>query len=337
MSKVLVTGGAGFVGAYVVEALVRAKSEVVVYDASVANNTLDVLVASGLISGSALESQVSLVQGTVTDGWSLYRACERHEVESIVHLASPLTEDVTKYPLRGIHEICAGTATVFEVARSIGIRRVVWTSSIGIFGAVDARGNGALRGGSVEWAPTVYGSCKQLCEVMAHRYWEEDAVDSIGVRLTVVYGCGRLRGFMSFASNAIRDAALGRPVDITFGDQYLNWQYVGDVAELICRCLDPGVTGAGNVFTTGGESRTYSEFAAVLRLLDPAVEISVSDGEDPALSGIVMNVERAAFEEVSGFVPRFSMEQGVEAAYDGYRRLLSHESGVSMGRSVGLW
>lgn len=337
MGKVLVTGGAGFVGAYVVDALVRAGREVVVYDAAVSNNTLDVLLASGVLGDrDAFGSQVTLLQGSVTDGWTFYRACEHHDVDSLVHLASPLTEDVRKDPFRGINEICAGTATAFEVARALGMRRLVWTSSIGIFGVGRERDTSSRRGGSVEWAPTLYGSCKQLCEVMARRYWEEDSVDSIGVRLTVVYGCGRLRGFMSYASNLIRDVALGRPVSIPFGAQRLDWQYVEDVAELVCTCLDTGVKGAGNVFTTGGDVRTYGEAAAVLHALDPEARISVSDAVDPALDGVV-DAECAAFEDATGFTPKFSMEQGVEATYKRYRQLLSHEAGVNVGRSVGLW
>jgi UDP-glucose 4-epimerase len=336
MQRVLVTGGAGFIGAYTVRALARAQHMVVIYDWAVRNNTLDLLVASEDAAGrAALESQVTIVPGSITDGWALQRACESHAVDAIVHLASPLTEDVTLQPLAGIDNICRGTATVFEVARAQRIRRVVWASSVGVFG--QAPGEIQPGGGSISWAPTLYGSCKQLCEIMARRYWEADSVDSIGLRLTVVYGCGRLRGFMSYPSRLIRDVATGLPIQIPFGAQPMNWQYVEDVASLIAHCIQAEALAPGEVFTTSGDVRTYSEAAGVLRRLAPEVDIECVDGTDPALDAVPMSFDQSALEAALGFATALPMEQGITAAYSRYRRLLESEDGQDAGRQAGLW
>src|SRR5262245_24838436 len=95
-ANVLVTGGAGFVGAYVVRDLLRAGSMPIVFDAATAPDTLDSVLEPDEREGLAIE------RGDVTDSWRLLRLCERHHVGRIVHLASPLTKTVRDSPRAGL-------------------------------------------------------------------------------------------------------------------------------------------------------------------------------------------------------------------------------------------
>lgn len=316
---VLVTGGAGFVGAYVARDLIASGSEVVVYDAAVSRNTLDLV-----LPDSGQHRSVRLVQGRITDGWRILRACRDHGVDSIVHLASPLTQDVAENIPTGIEDVCSGTATVFEVALAAGIERVVWASSIAVFGPSGRYAPGPIPDDAPHVPESLYGSCKSLCEQMAATYFEREGLLSAGLRLTVVYGPGRLRGYMTFPSDFIRRVALGEPSELPFGDQCVNWQYVEDVSAMFTAALGAPLPGAV-ALNTYGDARTFGQAAAVLQELVPDARIQVRSGnfaDADGRSDAPAEYEATLLRDLLGFEPRFPFEQGIKATYRGYRHLI---------------
>ena len=138
-------------------------------------------------------------------------------------------------PIRsdGIRDICGGTATVFDAAHEAGLRRVVWASSVAVFGARGEYPPGRPRQTMLATDPLrLYGSCKSLCENLARRAFRRWSRRR-RPRLSVVYGAGRLRGYMSYPSHLMRRAALGEPVHIPWGRQRMHWQYVEEVADMV--------------------------------------------------------------------------------------------------------
>src|SRR5699024_10292982 len=137
----------------------------------------------------------------------------------------------------GIRDICLGTAALFDAARAAGLRRVVWASSVAVFGPSSIYPPGPLADDAPHRPATVYGSCKSLCETLALRAHRVDGLDVVGLRLSVVYGAGRLRGYMSYPSHLLRAAAAGEAVHIPYGPQRLHWQHVEEVAAMIATAL----------------------------------------------------------------------------------------------------
>jgi UDP-glucose 4-epimerase len=312
---VLVTGGAGFLGSYVVRDLLRLGRDVVVFDHTVVSNALDSVLEPSDRAGLRLE------HGDITDGWRLLRLCERHGVDRIVHLASPLTNAIHESPGPALAAMCGGTANVFEAARALRLRRVVWASSSAVFGrpAVVPVANDAPRR-----PESLYGSGKVLCEDLAAAYRGDFGVDSIGLRLTVLYGAWRLRGWgPSFGqdSDPVRAAVLGDPVVVSQPELRLDWLYVEDAAELVCRSLEAPAP-ADHVFNTSGEAATRRVFAERIAEAVPSAVLVVEPGEaHAAAEGVVF--DDTALRNQIGYGSRRSLSEGIEATVTAYRQARS--------------
>jgi UDP-glucose 4-epimerase len=317
---VLVTGGAGFVGSYVVRDLLRAGARPVVFDSVIGLSTLASVVPAEDRAGLMME------QGDVTDEWKLLRLCQRHEVERIVHLASPLTRSVRESPKAGLAAMCGGTANVFEVVRALGLGRVVWASSIAVFGSAA----GPVAPDSARRPSSLYGSGKALCEDLAAAYRDDHGVDSIGLRLAVLYGPWRLRGWeASFGqeSDPIQTAVAGRPIVVREPELRLNWLYVEDASGLICRALT-AATPAEHVFNTSGEAATRLEFSARIAELVPGAEITVEPdlnrppGAVPDRSG---EFDDGPLREQIGYATHHDLREGIGKTVAEYRRVEGSE------------
>jgi UDP-glucose 4-epimerase len=312
MSKVLVTGGAGFVGAYVTRDLLAAGEEVVVYDVSIASNVLDRVVPADA------RDRLTLVEGELTDGWGLLAVCQRQAVDRMVHLASPLTQWVRSNPAAGVAAICGGTATVLEIARALSMTRVAWTSSISVYGPT---GDTASPGRAARGRPeSLYGSAKVLCEDLAAAYRRDHRVDSVGFRFPVLYGPWRARGLeasFGLRDDPIRSAARGQPVVIPKAGRTLNWLYVEDASDLLVRALRQA-TPPEPVFDVSGEIASMREFARLLGELEPEAPVTV-EGDEPEPAAAMAAVDDHPLRRWVGWAPRHTLRDGVAKTLAAYR------------------
>ena len=319
---VLITGGAGFIGAYVTRRLLSEGLRVVVYDLQPRGNVLDLLVPD---HQSAANAPI-LEGGEITDGFRLLSLCRKYNVDSIVHLASPLTMDVVGNPATGIRDICLGTHTVFATAREARLRRVVWASSVAIYGGAADYPPGPLAEEAFHNPANLYGASKSLCETMARQMSETDGLDLIGLRLSVVYGAGRRRGYMTYPSALMRDAALSDAVTVRFGDQRLHWQYVEEVAGMALAALQAERHGGGRIYNAFGDCRSWRDVAGTLRSLKPQLKIEVRDEIDQALSGTVEDYAATGFTRDYGLTSQWPLEAGIADTLKTYQAMATESA-----------
>lgn len=320
IKTVLVTGGAGFIGAYVTRKLLDEGLRVVVYDVQPRGNVLDFLIPNH----AALPNAPVLVGGEITDAFHLMRICRENAVDGIIHLASPLTMDVVANPATGIRDVCLGTNTVFATAREAGIGKVVWTSSVAVYGAAARYGNGALPEDALHDPPTLYGAAKSLCEVMARQMATTTDVDIVGLRLSVVYGAGRRRGYMTYPSALMRDAATSSSVTVRFGDQKLHWQYVQEVADMCFAALMSPRRSGGRVYNAFGDCRSWRDAAGILKKLRPSLQVELLNEVDTALAGVVEDYAADGFTRDYGLAYGWPLERGIAETLDTYSRMAAN-------------
>jgi nucleoside-diphosphate-sugar epimerase len=314
---VLVTGGAGFIGAYVTRRLLGEKMRVVIYDKQPRGNILDLLLPDHQSHAGATVVEA----GEITDAFKLMALCREYAVDSIVHLASPLTMDVVENPATGIRDICLGTHTVFATAREARVRRVVWASSVAVFGGAAVYPPGPLAENAFHCPSNLYGSSKSLCETMAREMAQLDKLDIVGLRLSVVYGAGRRRGYMTYPSQLLRDAAMSDAVTVRFGDQRLHWQYVEDVADMALAALFSERRGSGEVYNAFGDSRSWRDAAAILKRLLPKLTVDIHDEVDKTLAGTVEDYDASGFTRDYRHRTKWPLEAGIADTLKIYRAM----------------
>jgi UDP-glucose 4-epimerase len=305
---IMITGGTGFIGIHLARLLLQAREEVVLFDAHPDRQAIQ-----GILP------QVRVVRGDVTALQDLLHAVKAYGVERIVHLAYIVGPENEQNPSRAIQINCIGTNHVFEVARLEGLRRVVWASSIAVYGPPSYYGKEALEEDDPPHPTRVYGACKLLNEHLAEHYFHEFEIGHIGLRPSVVYGPGRLRGSAQFMQEWIETAAVGGQITIPAGDECDTWSYVGDVAQAFFLAVQADTPPSQRIFNIGGDFRSRRELGALLERLVPEACITIGS-EARAGSGYrstkYLNQRLA---DALGFRLQWPLERGVKATVNWVR------------------
>lgn len=231
--KILVVGGAGFIGVRVAARLAARGAAARVFDLPSAFDR----------SGATLQD---CVDGDVTDLESLRQAAQG--CDGIIHLAGLMTRDCASNPRRAIDVNVAGSLNVFEVARRDRLP-VAYLSSSGVFGPDDA---------SFPVPLTLYGVTKLAVEGIARVYAADYLVPSLGLRPYVVYGPGESSGIAAGPSIALAAAVRRQPATIRFSGR-VGFVYVDDVARMLADAVTQSMSGA-SVLTVAGDTRDMEDF-----------------------------------------------------------------------------
>src|SRR5437762_7071338 len=264
--RVLLTGGYGCIGSWIVRNLLDRGDQVWVYDLKEDPRRLRLLVDEGRLA------EVTFVQGDVTDLTHLRQAIDRNEITHVIHLAGLQVPTCRADPILGAKVNVLGTLAVFEVAKALGsqVQRIVYASSAAVFGGPDRYPAGPLPDDVLLVPSTHYGVFKCCNEGNARIYFQDHGVSSIGLRPWTVYGVGRDLGMTSEPTKAIKAVLLGRPYAISFGG-WTDFQYVDDVAKAFVLCLERPYSGAKS-YNLRGQVVTLADFHAALRKVLPEAE-----------------------------------------------------------------
>jgi UDP-glucose 4-epimerase len=307
--KVLVTGGAGFIGSHVAERLVADDHEVVVLDDLNTGFRENVHPDARLVVGSVADD--ALVRDTV-EGCTLvfHEAAHKAVLRSVEH---PLPTDTAN---------THGTLTVLKAALDAGVRRVIHASSSSIYG-------GAAQVPTREDEPahprSPYAVSKLAAEHYCRVFTELYGLETVALRYFNVYG-PRQRPDATYAAviPLFVDALLHGRRPIVHGDglQSRDFTYISDVVEAnMIAATAPADGCAGRVYNiAGGASWSLLD---ILRILGDLLGV-VPEPEFTALRpGDVRRsqADASAAARDLGFKCRVSMEEGLRLTVDWLRSL----------------
>ena len=310
--KILITGGAGFIGTTLARRLVD-DNEIVAVD----NLHRDAL------SGSDLDAHpnFTFVEGDVLEAEQIFRLAEG--VSHIVHCAAIAGVDtVLESPVRTMRVNVIGTYNVLEAALATKgtLERVVEFSTSEVFGTYAFRvaETSVTTTGSVGEARWTYAVSKLAGEHMAHAYHDELGLPSVSVRPFNVFGPRQIGGG---AIRAFIEAALaGRDLTVHGdGSQIRAWCYVDDLVDAILLCLEhPRAVGESfNIGNPRSAVTIYDLATRIKRLAGAPGDIVFQEMTYEDVELRIPNVDKAR--ELLGFEAHVELDDGLERTIAWYR------------------
>ena len=230
----LITGGIGWVPSNITRAIAATGEQVVTYDLMEPDDMFDELLGE-------LRANVTTFASDITNVEQLREVCARYGVTSIIHAAAitPRRDREMREPARIIDVNLGGTVNVLDVARTLpNFRRFIYISSGAAIGEVpDAE---IIDETTPSHATSLYGITKHTSERVVSRYRTLFDLDAVSVRLANVFGpMERITpGYVGATElrEMLRIHFDGQPVKVnSLAGPWLDWTYVGDIAEGIRR------------------------------------------------------------------------------------------------------
>ena len=300
MKRILVTGGAGFVGSHLVKALLDRGDEVAIAD------NFDPFYPERL-KRRALDPRAQLFEKDVRDQEAMHQIFSQARPEVVVHLAAlvgvrPSLENPSAY----LDVNARGTACVLESARNAGARRFVLGSSSSVYGA---RADPPFRESArVDSPESPYAASKVAAEVLARTFHNLYGLEVAALRFFTVYG-PRQRPDLAIHKFARRMLA-GQPIPF-FGDgsSRRDYTWVDDIVQGVLVACD--VPLENDTFNLGGAHAV--SLAELVQLLEDALGAKAILDRQPAQPGDVpltsADVSHAG--AVLGYAPRTPIREGI--------------------------
>ena len=315
MRSALVTGGRGFVGAWLCGELRERGVEVTSLDRRGPHDRPSTLAMLGL------DGDVSEREGDLGDAALLAEVLAERSVDTVFHLAAEtIVGTVQADPSGGFETNVRGTWTLLEACREAGVERVIVASSDKAYGAHDElpyREHFELR-------PTApYEASKAAADLIARSYWPAYGLPVAVTRFANIYGGGDLN-FSRLVPEAVCAALDSRaPVLRSDGTPVRDLLYVEDAVAAYLAIADrlDSEEVRGEAFNAGGE-RPYTVLEvveAIARLAGTGVEPEVRGDGNPEGEIDRQFVDATKLRERCGWAPEVSLDRGLERTITWYR------------------
>ncbi len=319
MSKVLITGGAGFIGYFITKELLVRGDEVIIYDAFVNyasplrshySQYLNIRLAD-------IQNNVRLIRGDVRHRGCLVRALKGTKPEIVIHLAAIPIATVSNQFSEGAIEInLNGTTTVIEAIRvADSVKRFIYASSSFVYG-------------NFKYTPAdekhstspidIYGGTKLSGEILTKAFSKRSGIEYVIVRPSAVYGPtdANRRVTQIFLENALQ----GAPLTLHNGGlSKLDFTYVTDTAHGFVLAAYASEAKDKTFNITRGEGRSLKELVEILQSLIPDVKtIEDKPNEVRPVRG-ALDISKA--KTLLGYEPKYSLEEGMKLYLDFVKKI----------------
>lgn len=302
--RIVVTGGAGFVGSNVVRRLLAEKARVVVLDDFYTGDDNNLPIG---------ESNLEIVRGSVTEFEVVRNVIEGASL--VFHLAARNIIVSTRNPREDYEVNIGGTLNVLLAARELNIPRVVYSSSTSVYGNPRYL---PINEDDATNMLSPYAVSKFAGENYCKAFYESYGLSSAVVRYSNVYGtaqrpdnpyCGVVSKFFESSMNGESPRIHGD------GEQTRDFTYIDDVVEAtLLAGISPKAD--GQVYNVGtGREVTVNQLArAIIEITGAKVEPAYVDRRDiDNIRRRVVNIEKIRRE--LRWIPTFTVEQGLRRTY----------------------
>lgn len=294
--RVLVTGGAGFIGSYLIPRLLERDYEVSVFDA-----------AADPVLLQPVRERITYIRGDLGSTPDLYRTLLAVKPEGLFHLGAVLAGPCEENPIRGFQINFGSTQVLLDAAVPLKVKKFFMVSSISVFGR-DA--SEPVKDDAPKNPETIYGQTKLAAEHLLLWYARKFGLDTCALRFTWVFGPGRTTGITALYSSLILDAmARGEPLAVPNPDEKGDWLYIRDAVQAILALWD-AQTPPQRIFNVAGGVHSIREVVTVARTFCPESPIDLQPG-GPGLSPYPVAYDDSRFRSQLDWAPDYTLEAAV--------------------------
>ncbi len=309
--KILVTGGAGFIGSHLIQALLEKGHEVVCvdnlneyYDPELKKNRLKLF-----------ENKVIFEKIDISDEAEISGLFERHNFDKIAHLAA---QAGVRYSISHPHIYnktnYLGTAYIFELALKHGIKDIVFASTSSAYG--ESMDMPFKETDKADRPMSIYAATKRACELLAATYAHLHGQNITCLRFFTVYGpFGRPdMALFKFTENILAN----KPIDVyNNGDMKRDFTYVSDIVDGFVLALEKPM---GYEIINLGHGHPV-ELMDFIKIIEKKLGIEAKINYMPMQPGDVPATfaDNSKAKKLLNFNPRVGVEEGVSNFIDWYK------------------
>lgn len=312
MSKVVITGGAGFIGSHIAEEVAKEYEVVIIdnlddyYSPDLKRRNLEILLAN---------PNVRFIEGDITDS-GLLRRVINSDVEFVYHEAAQAGVRISvENPFKPNQVNVLGTLNVLKASLDAGVKRVINASSSSVYGKVKYLPFD-------EAHPTMpvspYGVSKLAAEHYCRVFYEVYGLPTVSLRYFTVYG-PRMRP--DLAISIFTQKMLANEPIMVYGDgkQTRDFTYIDDIVRVNRRLLETSAADGYAMNVGGGHRITVNDLIAHLReITESESEVVYSDKQKGDAEHTLADTSLAG--ELVGYRPETTIEDGLRLYTAWHRR-----------------
>lgn len=264
MSKILVTGAAGFIGRAVIQLVRKIEMDCVAVDKDVSASATDV--------DSAL-ARDAILACDLTDPLSIDDVFSSRRFDTIIHLAAVLPGAASRDPIRATQVNVGGSVALLERAARHGVRRFIFGSSTSVYGAA---GTDAPISEQIPAAPTdVYGATKRTVEITGENLQRNGSIQFAALRIATVIGPGARNTSSPWRSEIFEKLGCKQSIMLPYepGDP-LTVVHVNDVARMLVT-LAQAKSIQHTIYNTPAELLTAAELKQCVASITPDIHVEL--------------------------------------------------------------
>jgi UDP-glucuronate 4-epimerase len=317
--KILVTGGAGFIGSHLCEGLVKKNDHVICFDNFDAfyDPNLKIKNAEGI--RKRFPDQFELITGDIRSQDHLVEVFKRNQIDAVVHLAARAgVRPSIAEPLLYQDVNIRGTLALLEACRSYGTRRFVFASSSSVYGENQRV---PFSEKDLDIQPiSPYGATKRAGELLCYTYHHLHGMEIACLRIFTAYGPKQRPEMAIHKFTRLIDQGQKIPL---YGDgsSRRDYTYIDDLIEGILAVLQQL---KGFEIYNLGESQTTSlkELIALIeKALGKKAKIDLLDSQPGDVSTTYADISKA--KQRLGYHPRVNITEGIQRFVEWYRTISS--------------
>ncbi len=294
--KILVTGGAGFIGKYLVRSLLGNNYSVTIFD-NVSNSTEDSI-------SSIVDIGAKVIEGDITKPLDILNATKDQDV--VIHLAAKISvSESIKNPAETFQVNVDGTRNVLAACEKNHVKKLIVASSAAVYG--EGSSNVKLTEESKTNPISPYGESKIKMEQEIREFESKHDIDCIILRFFNIYGIGQSPEYAGVITKFLEKIAHSKPLEI-FGDglQTRDFVAIDDVISSIHNAISFGKSGTYNI--ASGKTVTIKELAKLMILFSGK---KLGTEYTTAQKGDIRNSQAdiSLAKKELGYSPKFELER----------------------------